>query len=137
MATRFMLDTDICILFRSGKSHLVAERMTKLTPGEATMSVVTYGELRVGAEKSLRRASQLRVLEEISRLIQVRDLTPSVGAEYGAIRADLERRGQIIGSNDLWIAAHARSAKLTLVTNNEDEFRRVPGLSVENWAHPA
>lgn len=53
---------------------------------------------------------------------------------FGAIRAELERRGETIGNNDLWIAAHAQAAGLTLVTNNEREFRRVPGLKVENWA---
>jgi len=60
---------------------------------------------------------------------------PETAAEaYGTIRAELERKGQMIGNNDLWIAAHAKAAGLTLVTNNEREFRRVRGLRVENWA---
>ena len=60
---------------------------------------------------------------------------PETAAEaYGTIRAELERQGQMIGNNDLWIAAHAKSAGLKLVTNNEREFRRVRGLKVENWA---
>jgi tRNA(fMet)-specific endonuclease VapC len=54
--------------------------------------------------------------------------------EYGALRAEFERRGEIIGNNDLWIAAHARAAGLILVTNNEREFKRVRGLKVQNWA---
>ena len=66
--------------------------------------------------------------------IPVQPLPPAAGAAYGSIRATLERRGETIGNNDLWIAAHALTAGLTLVTNNEREFRRVPGLSVENWA---
>ena len=60
---------------------------------------------------------------------------PEKAAEiYGFIRADLESRGEMIGNNDLWIAAHALASGLTLVTNNEKEFRRVPGLKVQNWA---
>ena len=53
---------------------------------------------------------------------------------YGSIRWTLTRRGQLIGPNDLWIAAHAIAAELTLVTNNEREFNRIEGLKIENWA---
>ena len=56
------------------------------------------------------------------------------GEHYGAIRAALEIRGEVIGNNDLWIAAHAQAAKLTLVTNNEGEFRRIRNLKIQNWA---
>jgi tRNA(fMet)-specific endonuclease VapC len=60
---------------------------------------------------------------------------PEKAAElYGFIRANLEAKGEMIGPNDLWIAAHAMAAGLTLVTNNEKEFRRVRGLKVQNWA---
>jgi tRNA(fMet)-specific endonuclease VapC len=52
---------------------------------------------------------------------------------YGVIRADLQRTGQVIGNNDLWIAAHAQATGLILVTNNEREFSRIPGLKIENW----
>jgi tRNA(fMet)-specific endonuclease VapC len=57
----------------------------------------------------------------------------NAGVTYGAIRASLESRGKPIGNNDLWIAAHAKAAALTIVTNNEREFKRVPGLKVQNW----
>jgi tRNA(fMet)-specific endonuclease VapC len=57
-----------------------------------------------------------------------------VAKTYGAIRSDLAARGELIGNNDLWIAAHAKSLGLTLVTNNEREFQRVAGLTIENWA---
>jgi tRNA(fMet)-specific endonuclease VapC len=62
------------------------------------------------------------------------ELPPRAGEFYRAIRASLEARGEIIGNNDLWIAAHAKAAGLTLVTNNEREFRRVQGLKMQNWA---
>ena len=61
------------------------------------------------------------------------ELPPQAGEFYGAIRASLEARGEIIGNNDLWIAAHAKAAGLTLITNNEHEFRRVQGLKIQNW----
>jgi tRNA(fMet)-specific endonuclease VapC len=60
-------------------------------------------------------------------------LTEAAGEHYGQIRAELQKNGQIIGNNDLWIAAHARAHGWILVTNNEREFVRVPGLQVENW----
>jgi tRNA(fMet)-specific endonuclease VapC len=61
------------------------------------------------------------------------ELPSEAGEFYGAIRAALEIKGEKIGNNDLWIAAHAKAAGLTLVTNNEREFRRVGGLKTQNW----
>lgn len=63
----------------------------------------------------------------------VQSMEPAVARHYAQLRLDLERRGQIIGNNDLWIAAHCLQLGLTLVTNNESEFRRVPDLPIENW----
>ncbi len=60
-------------------------------------------------------------------------MSPECGAVYGNVRADLEKKGLLIGNNDLWLAAHALATGLTLVTNNIREFVRVPGLKVENW----
>ena len=134
MPARYMLDTDTCIHFRSGRSRKSTDRLLRLEPGELVMSVITYGELRVGVEKSPRYAEASEQLATLVDLVSVAVPDEVLGHEYGAIRADLERRGQIIGANDLWIAAHARTAGLTLVTGNEREFRRVPGLSIENWA---
>lgn len=129
-----MLDTNIIIYLRTGRSRAVEERIAQLSPGEAVMSVVTYGELVYGAEKSKARETALARLKQMVAIVSVDDLPASAGAEYGVIRADLGRRGELIGPNDLWIAAHARATDLTLVTNNEREFRRVPRLKVENWA---
>ena len=76
----------------------------------------------------------MKMLDELVTLVPVHPLSPAAGVAYGAIRLALERQGRIIGGNDLWIAAQAYAADLTLVTNNEGEFRRVPGLRIENWA---
>ena len=97
------------------------------------MSVVTYGELRIGAEKSNRYPASLNALEVFTQMVPVMPLEAEVARFYSQVRLDLERRGQIIGANDLWIAAHCLQLGLTLVTNNEREFRRIPGLPIENW----
>jgi tRNA(fMet)-specific endonuclease VapC len=87
----------------------------------------------VGAEKSDRYPEGLKALEVFIEAVPVLALDPEVARIYSRIRLDLERRGQIIGSNDLWIAAHCLQLGLTLVTNNEREFERIPDLRIENW----
>jgi tRNA(fMet)-specific endonuclease VapC len=73
-------------------------------------------------------------LRELVQLLPALPLPEAAAESYGTIRADLESKGEVIGNNDLWIAAHALASGLTLVTNNEKEFRRVRGLRVQNWA---
>jgi len=96
--------------------------------------VITFGELVYGVEKSAHQAAALELLRELAQVLPVMGLPETVADAYGTMRAELEHKGQMIGNNDLWIAAHAKAAGLTLVTNNEREFRRVRGLKVENWA---
>jgi tRNA(fMet)-specific endonuclease VapC len=134
MEARFLLDTNICIYIRRRKPEEVLRRFRTLKQGEAVLSVITFGELMYGAEKSAQRAAALELLRELARVLPVMSLPETAAEAYGTIRAELERKGQMIGNNDLWIAAHAKAAALTLVTNNEREFRRVRGLRVENWA---
>jgi tRNA(fMet)-specific endonuclease VapC len=134
MDTRYLLDTNICIYIRRHRPPEVLTRFKRLKPGEAMLSVITYGELLYGAEKSQHRGQALQQLEELASLMPVMPLPLEAGHAYGAIRAALEARGEVIGNNDLWIAAHAKAAGLTLVTNNEREFRRVAGLKIQNWA---
>jgi tRNA(fMet)-specific endonuclease VapC len=133
MDARFLLDTNICIYIRRKKPEEVLRRFRMLKHGEAALSVITFGELLYGAEKSAQRAVALELLHELALVLPVLALPATASETYGTMRADLERRGQMIGNNDLWIAAHAKAAGMTLVTNNEREFRRVRGLKVENW----
>ncbi len=109
-------------------------RFRKLRPGEAALSVITYGELLYGAVKSAHRTEALERLRELVHVLPALALPEGAAETYGTLRADLEAKGEMIGNNDLWIAAHALAAGLTLVTNNEKEFRRVRGLKVQNWA---
>jgi tRNA(fMet)-specific endonuclease VapC len=134
MDPRFLLDTNICIYIRQERPEMVLRRFRRLRPGEAALSVITYGELFYGAEKSSRRELARDQLQELLQWLPALPLPETAAAAYGAMRAELAAKGEMIGNNDLWIAAHAMAAGLTLVTNNEKEFRRVRGLKLQNWA---
>jgi tRNA(fMet)-specific endonuclease VapC len=133
MRRRYMLDTDICIFLAKDLYPQVTARFEHLKPDQPVMSAITYGELQFGANKSSQRSRTLSQLSELIQYIPVESITSSVGQAYGEIRATLEREGRMIGNNDLWIAAHAMAMNITLATNNDREFLRVAGLSVENW----
>jgi tRNA(fMet)-specific endonuclease VapC len=131
---QYLLDTNICIYIRRERPQTVLERFKVLLPGSTAISVITYGELVYGVQKSPDSRKAMSILEELTTVIPVVPMAIEVAKTYGAIRSDLAARGELIGNNDLWIAAHAKSLGLTLVTNNEREFLRVEGLAVENWA---
>jgi tRNA(fMet)-specific endonuclease VapC len=133
MGARYMLDTNICIYLRRNRPPEVTIRFRQMQHGDTVISAITYGELYYGAERSQQRTHALESLGRLASLLPVIPLPEEAATAYGEIRAALEARGEMIGGNDLWIAAHAKSARLTLVTNNEREFRRVPGLKVQNW----
>ncbi|ATE61847.1 type II toxin-antitoxin system tRNA(fMet)-specific endonuclease VapC [Thauera sinica] len=134
MAVRYLLDTNICIYIAKHNPPAVRERFARHAADELVMSVVTLGELLFGAEKSQARERALETIARLNSVIRVADLPEAAGVHYGQIRAALQKGGQPIGNNDLWLAAHARAEGWTLVTNDEREFRRVEGLQVENWA---
>lgn len=133
MATRYLLDTNICIYIAKHSPPAVRERFARHAASELAMSVVTLGELHFGAEKSQARDRALSSIQQLENLIPVCPLSEPAGEHYGQIRAALQKSGQPIGNNDLWLAAHARAEGRILVTNKEREFTRVPGLQVENW----
>jgi tRNA(fMet)-specific endonuclease VapC len=134
METRYLLDTNICIYIRQKNPPEILRRFENLSSGEAAISVITYGELLYGAEKSTQRTTALERLRELIFFLPALPLPEAAGSTYGRIRAELELKGELIGNNDLWIAAHAAAEHITLVTSNEREFRRVPGLKIQNWA---
>ncbi len=120
------------------RSHpLVLKRLQSVPVGDVCMSVVTKAELLYGVEVSPRRAQDAAALAAFLPYVEALDLTDNAAIHYAEIRADLKKRGEMIGANDLFIAAHARSMGLTLVTNNVAEFERVHGLSLENWTLPS
>lgn len=133
MAIHYLLDTNICIYIAKHNPATVRARFEQLSADVLAMSVITLGELQHGAEKSQARAKALAALRQLQNVVQIAPLTEAVGQHYGQIRSVLERKGQPIGNNDLWIAAHARAEGWVLVTNNEREFCRVDDLVIENW----
>jgi tRNA(fMet)-specific endonuclease VapC len=128
-----MLDTDICIYISKRRPPEVKAHFERLKPGQMVMSAITYGELYYGASKSNQCKEALAALGVTIRDIPVENLTSTASQAYGIIRAALEKEGRVIGNNDIWIAAHAMALDVTLATNNDREFLRVTGLSVENW----
>ena len=131
-----MLDTDMCIYLKRRRPPEVPERFQTLRPGDVVISLITYGELYNGALKSRESEAALANLQHLAGRLPVQPMSKDVAQAYAEIRSDLEQRGEIIGGNDLWIAAHARTLDLTLVTNNTREFGRVVGLRYENWLTP-
>lgn len=134
MARRYLLDTNICIYIAKHNPPEVRAHFARHDARDLAMSVVTLGELRFGAEKSQARDKALAVIAQLAALIPIEPLSERAGEAYGILRAILQKSGQPIGNNDLWLAAHALAEGWTLVTNNEREFSRIPGLTVENWA---
>jgi len=130
----FMLDTDICIYIIKRKPASVLKRLESLQPGQLAMSAITFAELMNGAKKSQHVEANLERLNALSELLDIRPFDKQAAVYYGDVRSSLEKRGEIIGGNDLLIAAHALSLGWILVTNNEREFSRVEGLKIVNWA---
>lgn len=130
---KYMLDTNICIGLIRQKPQKLIRRLTRCEPGEVGVSSITIAELTFGANKSNQVEQNLTALEQFLLPIEIADCDQQASAAYGAIRAYLEREGKIIGSMDTLIGAHALSLGAILVTNNVDEFQRIPKLIVEDW----
>ena len=128
----YLLDTNIISDLVRNPSGSAARRIEHVDPGDLCTSIIVAAELRYGcAEKG--SAKLLARVESVLTFIPVLPLDVPADGEYGGIRAELEAAGQIIGMNDLLIAAHAYALKVTLVTNNVREFSRIRGLKVDNW----
>jgi tRNA(fMet)-specific endonuclease VapC len=132
LTERYLLDTNIISDVIRNPRGLAARRIRQVGVAQVCTSIIVAAELRYGIAK--RRTSTLatRVLEMLDRLA-VLSLEPPADAVYAQLRVQLEETGTLIGPNDLLIAAQALSLGLVLVTDNEREFSRVPGLTIENW----
>ncbi len=130
---RFMLDTDTCSYIMKRSSVPVLRRLQAVPVTDVCISVITKSELLYGVEVSPRRTQDAAALAAFLPYVEVLDFPDDAARHYAGIRADLKKRGALIGANDLFIAAHARSLGLTLVTNNTTEFVRVKGLTIDNW----
>jgi len=131
---RYMLDTDTCSYIMKRSNERVLQRLQATSVRDVCVSVITKCELLYGVEISVRRPQDEAALKAFLEYAEVLDFPAGAALSYAKIPADLKNRGMMIGANDLFIAAHACSLGLTLVTNNTEEFARVRDLALENWA---
>jgi tRNA(fMet)-specific endonuclease VapC len=131
---KIMLDTNICIYLIKKQPPSVLERFSTFPVGDIGISIVTLAELHYGVEKSRHQARNRTALDQFIAPLEVAEFDREASHVYGRLRAVLEETGTLVGGMDLLIAAHAVSLGTKLVTNNVREFRRIPGLRVENWA---
>lgn len=129
---RYLFDTNIISALIKDPQCSLATKITSLTDDTFCTSIVVASELRFGA----RNKNSPKLTQQVEAVLSgfnVLPLDEPVDHHYAEIRHELQRLGQPIGQNDLFIAAHARALNLVLVTANVREFRRVPHLLVENW----
>ena len=129
----YMLDTDISSYIMKRSHESVLKRLQTVAVGDVSISAITKSELMYGVEVSPRKQQDNAALAAFLKHVEVLDYPGEAAVDYGQIRAALKLAGNMIGANDLLIAAHARSLGLILVTNNTREFARVEGLKLENW----
>lgn len=135
MPVSFLLDTDTCVYWLRGH-ETVRSRLSSAGPESIAISVVTLAELRYGAECSSRPESNHQAVDDLVSAISVLPMDAEIAGVFAAAKAELRRKGMLIEDLDLMIAATARVHGLTLVTNNESHFGRLPDLLLENWTEP-
>lgn len=131
----YLLDTNVISDMVRNPRGSAATALSERDDTEVAISMIVAGELRYGCHKKGSHLLTERV-EALLAEVSVLSVDAETAAEYGRIRAHLEARGQMIGGNDLWIAAHAISREAVLVSGNSRELKRVPGLQLENWLAP-
>ena len=130
---RYLLDTNICIAIIKQQPPVTLRHLQKCLVGDVAVSTITVAELRYGAAKSQATVRNQQALDQFLVSLVVAEFGINEAQAYGLLRADLEKRGMLIGPLDMLIAAHAITLGATLVTNNTREFKRVKGLSIEDW----
>jgi tRNA(fMet)-specific endonuclease VapC len=134
---RYMLDTNMCIyLLKRQPTETLVARFRSYAAGEIAVSAITLAELRVGAARTENPDRHNAAIDRLLYPLALLDFDQAAAASYGTIRVGMMARGAVIGALDRLIAAHAASRQLILVTNNVKEFKRVPGLPVEDWTRP-
>jgi tRNA(fMet)-specific endonuclease VapC len=129
---KYLLDSNIVIYVMKRRPIELLETFNQ-NAHRMAISAITMSVLHHGAERSEWVTQNIEVIEEFASRLEILPYTEKASQHYGSIRSVLEKSGQVIGVNDLHIAAHARSEGLVLVTNNVREFERIPALAVEKW----
>ena len=133
MSHRYLLDTNVLAELARNPAGPAARTIAAVGETSVCTSAIVACEVHYGLAKGASRKLTDRMLEILATIDVLTNLPEDIGIHYGRIRTQLESAGEVIGPNNLLIAAHACAADLTIVTGNECEFRRVPGLRVENW----
>jgi tRNA(fMet)-specific endonuclease VapC len=131
---RYMLDTNICSYILKNRPAEVKQRFEEAGSAAIAISSIVLAELYYGAARHPKAVVIRREIDDFVSRLQVLAWDEAAADQYGAIRAALEKSGTPVGAMDMLIAAHARSCKATLVTNNRREFERIKGVTVVNWA---
>ncbi len=131
--TKYLMDTNICIYIMNKRPIEIIHKFKKFDAGEIGVSTITVSELQYGVAKSKNRGLNQQRVEEFLSPLEIIPYDEAAANIYGDIRHKVEKYGKTIGPLDMLIAAHAISRNLTLITNNEKEFKRVTNLKVENW----
>ncbi len=130
----YLLDTNICIYIINNRPLKVVNHIKKLKPYQIKLSAISLAELEYGVSKSRNRNENRRALVHFASAFDILAFDDRDAEVYGLLRADLEKKGRVIGPYDMEIAAQAITRKLILVSNNTTEFSRIPHLRLENWA---
>lgn len=130
----YLLDTDTCSYIMKRSHPRLLQKLRSVGVDCVGVSVVTEAELLYGLKLSSKPKLADAAFDAFIKHVRVFDWDREAAHHYAEIRAYLQKRGEMIGANDLMIAAHGRSLGATIVTNNEREFRRVRSLKVENWS---
>lgn len=130
---KFMLDTNTCIYIIKRKPPKVLKHFKAYSVGEIGISSITLSELRFGVAKSQYIQKNNEALDDFILPLEVADFDDRAAKAYGEVRAVLEKTGNLIGSMNMLIGAHALSLSATLVTNNTKEFKRIKGLKLIDW----
>lgn len=136
MTGLYLLDTNILSDNIRNPRGPAARRARQVGNAQICTSIIVAAELRCGAAKAGSKLLSTKVAEALERLEVLPFETPA-DEVYAQLREHLERRGNLVGPNDLLIAAQAVALGLTLVTDNEHEFSRIAGLKIENWLRPS
>ncbi|AKH77990.1 PIN domain protein [Leptospira interrogans str. FPW1039] len=129
----YLLDTNICIFLIKKKNATLLENLKKKLNKDLFVSSLTVAELEFGIQKSEFKEKNKVALIEFLTIFNILSFSDKDVESYGIIRADLERKGNVIGSIDMLLAAQAIANNYIFVTNNTKEFKRIKALKIENW----
>ena len=130
---KYLLDTNTCIRYINGRAPRVRDQVNSKSSSDIVISSITKGEMYFGSSKSQTPERSRAKQDDFLRQFESIPFDDDAAEEYGSIRAYLEKRGSPIGKHDILIAAIARAKGLIVVTHNIREFKRIPGLNVEDW----